>query len=150
MNECSTSNGGCDGQCTNTKGSYTCSCESGFVVGTNGRSCEGTHFVPAESMYFIGAWQLILIFKAPVCVREAAIIIHYCTALDLLQWKCMESYGAIWDDIALSYCTVHVYTLYRCFLHVRIRHMHTNFTLLHMSGLNPLIPVVSKSNLVSP
>ncbi len=41
VNECSTSNGGCDGQCTNTKGSYTCSCESGYVLGSNAHSCDG-------------------------------------------------------------------------------------------------------------
>ncbi len=41
VDECSTSNGGCEGQCTNTRGSYTCSCESGYVLGSNRLSCNG-------------------------------------------------------------------------------------------------------------
>ncbi len=41
LNECSVNNGGCDGQCTNTQGSYTCSCGSGYELGANGQSCDG-------------------------------------------------------------------------------------------------------------
>ena len=40
MNECSTNNGGCstNGKCTNTIGSFSCSCNSGYEG--NGVNCE--------------------------------------------------------------------------------------------------------------
>jgi len=48
INECSTNNGGCDVQaiCTNTPGSFSCSCKSGYYG--NGFDCLGT-----SSFYFI-------------------------------------------------------------------------------------------------
>ncbi len=60
----------------------------------------------------------------------------YRTALDLLHWKCMESYNATWGHIALfvshcSYRTVcialyvftHVLQVNMCFLYVQTRHI---------------------------
>ncbi len=41
-NECSNDNGGCDGHCTNTIGSYQCSCLEGYVLSSDSHSCEGT------------------------------------------------------------------------------------------------------------
>ena len=41
INECVTFNGYCDQNCTNTIGSYTCSCVEGFVINNNSRSCDG-------------------------------------------------------------------------------------------------------------
>ena len=40
INECSTNNGGCEHVCTNTQGSFSCSCNSGFTLSTDGKSCE--------------------------------------------------------------------------------------------------------------
>lgn len=40
INECEVSNGGCDHNCTNTDGSYVCSCIDGFVLGGDNRSCD--------------------------------------------------------------------------------------------------------------
>ena len=44
INECSIDNGGCDTNaiCTNTVGSYNCSCKSGYSG--NGLNCTGNHF----------------------------------------------------------------------------------------------------------
>ncbi len=39
INECSTNNGGCSQTCTNTQGSFTCSCSSGYQLSGNGLSC---------------------------------------------------------------------------------------------------------------
>ena len=41
IDECSTSNGGCDQVCTNTVGSFNCSCNSGFSPNTDGIACDG-------------------------------------------------------------------------------------------------------------
>ena len=42
INECLTNNGGChtNATCTNTIGSFTCACKSGYSG--NGRNCSGT------------------------------------------------------------------------------------------------------------
>ena len=42
-NECKLANGGCDHVCTNTDGSYDCSCKSGFQLKSNRRECEGEY-----------------------------------------------------------------------------------------------------------
>ena len=40
-NECNTANGGCEHSCTNTIGSYTCSCNTGYQLDENGLNCSG-------------------------------------------------------------------------------------------------------------
>eukprot|EP00731_Ephydatia_muelleri_P028213 Em0019g1086a len=39
VNECLTNNGGCAQICTNTVGSFTCSCNTGYSLGADARSC---------------------------------------------------------------------------------------------------------------
>ena len=41
INECEVSNGGCDHICTNTAGSFQCSCNQGYGLGSDGSSCTG-------------------------------------------------------------------------------------------------------------
>ena len=41
VNECQSSNGGCEQVCTNTIGSFECSCNPGFNVSSNGANCIG-------------------------------------------------------------------------------------------------------------
>ena len=41
INECASSNGNCSQLCTNTFGSYNCSCLSGYALNANGRTCDG-------------------------------------------------------------------------------------------------------------
>ena len=41
INECDTNNGGCDHNCTNSVGSYMCSCTEGFFLDGNMHSCLG-------------------------------------------------------------------------------------------------------------
>ena len=45
INECLNSNGGCEQNCSNTLGSFECSCSSYFVLGANGKSCLGKHSI---------------------------------------------------------------------------------------------------------
>lgn len=42
INECASSNI-CDHDCTNTIGSYTCSCRNGYQLNNDGRTCSGTY-----------------------------------------------------------------------------------------------------------
>ena len=41
INECDTSNGGCDTTCTNTVGSYYCSCNTGYELDNDQHTCNG-------------------------------------------------------------------------------------------------------------
>ena len=41
INECATLNGNCSQTCTNTNGSYYCSCNSGYILGGNNMTCNG-------------------------------------------------------------------------------------------------------------
>jgi tolkin protein len=40
IDECATDNGGCQHECRNTIGSYTCSCHNGFMLHDNGHDCK--------------------------------------------------------------------------------------------------------------
>lgn len=41
INECNQGNGGCEQLCTNTFGSYKCSCNDGYTLDFDGVSCAG-------------------------------------------------------------------------------------------------------------
>ena len=41
IDECSAGTHDCDQICTNNAGSYTCSCNDGHVLDSNGRTCNG-------------------------------------------------------------------------------------------------------------
>ena len=41
INECMSSNGGCSQICTNTNGSYICSCQTGYMPINDNRTCIG-------------------------------------------------------------------------------------------------------------
>ncbi|XP_070571014.1 uncharacterized protein [Ptychodera flava] len=41
VDECTFNNGGCDGNCTNTDGSFYCSCPTGDTLNEDGRRCDG-------------------------------------------------------------------------------------------------------------
>ena len=41
LNECLTENGGCRQTCTNTVGSFVCSCNEGYTLASDGRNCTG-------------------------------------------------------------------------------------------------------------
>ena len=41
VNECINNNGGCSQNCTNTNGSFFCSCDKGYQLKSDGSTCEG-------------------------------------------------------------------------------------------------------------
>lgn len=45
VNECLATPSPCDQGCTNTVGSYQCSCNDGYVLHENGRSCNGMSYL---------------------------------------------------------------------------------------------------------
>jgi len=41
INECAENNGGCEQNCTNSAGSYSCMCGDGYTLSDDGRQCDG-------------------------------------------------------------------------------------------------------------
>ena len=41
VSECGFNNGGCSQKCSNSSGSFVCSCREGFVLLSDGFSCQG-------------------------------------------------------------------------------------------------------------
>lgn len=41
INECEEINGRCEQTCNNTEGSFVCSCDEGFTLSTDGKTCVG-------------------------------------------------------------------------------------------------------------
>lgn len=41
VNECLTNNGGCSQTCTNSVGSFSCGCNTGYLLANDGRTCNG-------------------------------------------------------------------------------------------------------------
>ena len=41
IDECETANGGCEQMCSNTIGSFACSCDVGYWLAENGLKCNG-------------------------------------------------------------------------------------------------------------
>ena len=52
MDECLTDNGGCSQTCTNTDGSYTCSCPDGYTTPDNGVTCNGMYVAKDHKILF--------------------------------------------------------------------------------------------------
>lgn len=43
INECNENTDACDHRCSNTIGSYTCSCRTGYRLASDGLTCNGIH-----------------------------------------------------------------------------------------------------------
>lgn len=39
IDECATDNGGCDQTCTNSNGTYVCTCEDNYKLGNDSKAC---------------------------------------------------------------------------------------------------------------
>ena len=44
IDECADNNGGCNQTCTNSIGSYQCSCQDGYMLNEDGYNCAGEIF----------------------------------------------------------------------------------------------------------
>ena len=58
INECNVNNGGCEHTCTNTVGSYNCSCNTGYQL--NLGHCSGNLLYVVENYYALLIMQIIM------------------------------------------------------------------------------------------
>ena len=49
INECQTSNGGCNQTCNNTVGSFRCFCDTGYTLASDNLGCDGKHQLSHET-----------------------------------------------------------------------------------------------------
>ena len=77
IDECATDNGGCEQNCTNSKGSYECSCKDGYELDDDKKGCNGGNehaYLYVLCMYVLYktlinySWQYCMHFKQ-VCFQ---------------------------------------------------------------------------------
>ena len=51
INECDSENGGCEQVCTNSVGSFQCSCNYGFFLEPNNFNCSGMFYYDIVSLH---------------------------------------------------------------------------------------------------
>ena len=67
VNECLDNNAGCSDNCTNTDGSYYCSCFSGFELSSDNHTCEGMYHTELW-LNFLFRCILLIIYNPSVYV----------------------------------------------------------------------------------
>ena len=63
INECNTTNGGCEQICTNAIGSFSCNCTVGYQLDENGFNCTGMLVLPRFSFpayMFYSCMQMLM------------------------------------------------------------------------------------------
>lgn len=53
INECASNNADCQHTCSNTDGSFECSCRNGYTLGSDGLLCIGKPPNSTHSTYYI-------------------------------------------------------------------------------------------------
>lgn len=52
IDECANSNGMCEHNCQNTRGSYQCTCNQGFTLHSNKKDCKGIPIIKKSKFIF--------------------------------------------------------------------------------------------------
>ena len=78
IDECA-QNGGlgpCDHMCTNTPGSFYCSCEAGYTI--SDYNCKGKKYMHASSLHFMITYFLVIAFHdtISVVIKFALSVMH--------------------------------------------------------------------------
>ena len=77
-NECDSANGQCEQICTNTDGSYECSCRTTFFLNNDKHTCTGEY-----TTYYI-VWKFMHAYlNALSDIKYTYIIITVCTSIKL-------------------------------------------------------------------
>ena len=75
INECDEGISGCNQTCTNTNGIYICSCYNGYVLDSDGHSCNGkvivhiTYVITASSQMLMSVMKTLMVVKYTVAIQ---------------------------------------------------------------------------------
>lgn len=66
-------NGGCETHCTNSEGSYECSCSEGYALMPDLRTCAGNELIQAQTLYkwvivnslYLISGEIVLYYAVP-------------------------------------------------------------------------------------
>ena len=75
INECDEGISGCNQTCTNTNGSYTCSCSGGYVLDADGHSCNGKVIVYITYNVIAASSQMLM------SVVKTLMVVNYTVAI---------------------------------------------------------------------
>ena len=91
VDECSLLNGGCHQICTNTIGGFDCSCNEGYTINTDNRTCQGTimHY------YTINLLPLVLNFSKFISFFTSSTVdpVAMCDASNSCAQSCVRLSG---------------------------------------------------------
>ena len=83
VNECVLRTDLCQQNCLNTRGSYVCRCNSGYILGIDGQNCDGMLYVYAHTcikcmvMYFFRYWRVLKFYwQLPAGLCQHCRILH--------------------------------------------------------------------------
>ena len=76
IEECDINNGGCEQNCTNTIGSFVCSCSVGYNLTENGINCTGMYL---KSIFIVCV--LIMVIEEHPPTRRTYLIMTNCYTL---------------------------------------------------------------------
>ena len=122
-NECALFRGGCQHTCTNTEGSYNCSCFPGYTLKEDGFSCQGMKIIVKLAMHC-----LYLSIDTDECALNNGGCQHKCintdgsyycscdTGYDLQQDKHSCQGTSVWVCVSISQCvlTLHQKSMSAC------------------------------------
>ena len=81
VNECNTANGGCNQICTNTIGSFLCSCNTGYELDSDQRTCVGEFM--AHTLFSI----LLIVYD--ILVIQGSVMISFSHQIPTSVWAVM-------------------------------------------------------------
>lgn len=74
IDECTIENGGCETFCTNSEGSYECSCRRGYALMPDLRSCTGENLTHTTHTHTrVKSWQCVCCLQISMSVRTVLI-----------------------------------------------------------------------------
>ena len=108
VNECQASNGGCEQLCTNTDGSFQCSCRTGYSLSSDGLSCNGKASNRVTVAYLSKSYFVIKTFSdVNECQASNGGCEQVCTNTDgSFQCSCRTGYSLSSDGLNCNgiYC----------------------------------------------
>ena len=95
INECSTSNGGCADTCTNTAGSYYCTCDTGYSLASNNHGCDGELSIISQVLRVDVRFFQMSMSVAPMMMIAVKFVLTLLVALSVhvmldMNWTLME------------------------------------------------------------